>query len=132
MPATSKHRHVNREWRVNIDGREVIGRWKNAYGAIAGGFDRLFGNSGEGKERPDFTDMVIHVECIGGPLDEASAGCHQCKYEAAIARGLEVRMPAAEPDTSNLLVRVMLAELDGPPDLDEIEEQAAIDRWDEP
>lgn len=69
-----KYKHTYRLWRVNVDGTTIEGRWKNALGAINGACDRLFGNAnlerhgiGGQRERPDFTDMVIHVECIGGP-----------------------------------------------------------------
>lgn len=65
MSDTQKHKHTCRLWRVNIDGRIVEGRWKNAMGAINGAADKLFGNAGLREERPDYTDLVIHVECIG-------------------------------------------------------------------
>ncbi len=59
--APGERRFKYRLWRVNIDGKVVEGRWRNALGAISGAASKLLA------PEHDFTDVAIHVECIGQP-----------------------------------------------------------------
>ncbi len=80
MPNTAKYKNTCRLWRVNIDGKSYEGRWKHAGGAISAAYQlhtQARDDHGHlqydehGKQLPakDFTDVAIHVECIGDPLE---------------------------------------------------------------